>query len=351
MKVCCTFWVVLLAMALSRGEADESEVKSLLKQLDSPLLLRGDDTTAYRDPAVLYHDGTFYLYPTIIETEQDQRIYLYTGVSTSRDLESWSEPKIISPKGQHLNHSSPGNVVRFGDEWILCLQTYPIPDYRRGDALRWGTQDARIWIMRSIDLLHWSEPELLRVKGPNVPREKMGRMIDPYLVRDKDDPRKWWCFYKQNGVSYSWSYDLKEWTYGGRTDSGENVCVLVDRGEYLLFHSPANGVGMKRSPDLKHWRDVGELITLGQKDWTWAEMRLTAGCVLDLRHEPTIGKYLMFFHGGGPGKTRTQDNAYANCSIGLAWSDDLITWQWPDQSTAQLGAALDEDSAALYPRQ
>jgi hypothetical protein len=328
------------------GKAEETEKKYMLEQLDSPILLRGSDKTAYRDPAVLYHDKTFYLFPTTIETEQDGRIYLYTSVSTSRDLKSWSKPKIITPKGQDLNYSSPGNIVRFGNEWVLCLQTYPIPDYKRGDKLCWGNLDARVWIMRSKDLVHWSDPELLQVKGADVPREKMGRMIDPYLIQDRDEPGRWWCFYKQNGVSFSWSHDLKNWTYGGQTDSGENVCVLVDRDEYLLFHSPGNGIGMKRSPDLKQWRDVGQLITLGQKDWTWAETRLTAGCVVDLRREPAIGKYLMFFHGVGPGKTRTVDNAYANCSIGIAWSDDLTTWHWPGKSATQQSPASDVLQAA-----
>jgi len=309
-----------------------------MQHLDSPVLLRGDDKTAYRDPAIFYHEGRFYLFATMARTEEAGLVYLYTALSTSGDLKDWSKPKIITSKGQHLNYSSPGNVIRFGDQWVLCLQTYPIPNYRRGQGVRCGNQDARIWIMRSSDLVHWSDPELLRVKGPDVPPEKMGRMIDPYLVQDKDQPGKWWCFYKQRGVSFSWSFDLKNWTYGGRTDCGENVCVLVDGDEYLLFHSPGNGIGMKRSRDLEQWRDVGEVITLGQELWSWAEARLTAGCVLDLRHEPTIGKYLMFFHGDGPGKERTQDNTYANCSIGIAWSDDLTTWQWPGKSATQPGA-------------
>ena len=329
MKVCNTLAIVLLATAICPGQTAKTARNHILERLDSPILLRGDNKTAYRDPAVLYHDKTFYLFPTTIHTEPDGRIYLYTSVSTSRDLKNWSKPKIITPKSQNLNYSSPGNVVRFDDEWIICLQTYPLPGYKWGDRVRWGSQDARIWIMRSKDLQEWSEPELLRAKGPNVPRAKMGRMIDPYLIRDKDEPRKWWCFYKQRGVSFSWSYDLKNWTYGGRTESGENVCVLVDRGEYLLFHSPHNGIGMKRSSDLKQWRDVGKLITLGQKDWSWAETRLTAGCVLDLRGEATIGRYLMFFHGGGPGTKKIQANTYANCSIGIAWSGDLKTWNWP----------------------
>ena len=61
-------------------------------------------------------------------------------------------------------------------------------------------ESPRIW--RGDDLLHWSDPELLRVKGPDIPRENIGRMIDPYLIQDKDDTRKWGCFYKQQGVGF-----------------------------------------------------------------------------------------------------------------------------------------------------
>jgi len=297
--------------------------------IKSHIVLRGDSRTAYRDPAALYHAGKFYLFYTLVRTDSDGLIYSYTAASTSRDLQNFSTPRIITPKGQHLNFSSPGNVVRFGDDWILCLQTYPRLNYRRGEKLRWADQTARLFIMRSKDLVRWSEPELLRVKGPDVPVEKMGRMIDPYLIEDKDEPGKWWCFYKQRGVSLSWSYDLANWTYFGRSDSGENVCALVEGDEYVLFHSPGNGIGVKRSKDLKQWRDVDGLITLGQKQWPWAENRITAGVVLDLRKEPRIGKYIIFFHGGGPGRKKTQDNADANCSLGIAWSDDLKRWSWP----------------------
>jgi len=338
MKTLQTIAVLLSATTACLAQTPTADADNLLKQLDSPILIKGDDTTAYRDPAVLYHDKTFHLFATVIKTEEDGQIFSYTGLSTSKDLKNWSKPKIITPKGQHLNYCSPGNVVRVGDEWILCLQTYPIPGYKRGDGVRWATQDARIFIMRSKDLVNWGEPEMLKVKGPDVPREDMGRMIDAYLVRDKDEPRKWWCFYKQRGVSYSSSYDLKTWTHGGRTDCGENVCVMVDRGEYLLFHSPHNGIGIKRSPDLKKWRDVGDPVTLGQKDWSWAQTRLTAGFVLDLRENPQFGNYVMFYHAGGPGKTKTQENTFANCSLGIAWSKDLKTWNWPGKRKTGTGS-------------
>jgi len=307
--------------------ADEDRID--LTALPSPILIRGDRTAAYRDPTAVYHEGVFYLYATMVRTEEEDRIYSYTVLSRSSNLRDWSDPLVITPKGQKLNYCSPGNVIRYGDEWILCLQTYPRPDYQRGGPVRWADQTARIFIMRSRDLIHWGQPELLRVKGPDVAVEDMGRMIDPYLIEDKDEPGKWWCFYKQAGVSMSWSRDLKRWNYFGRTDSGENVCVLVDRDQYILIHSPGNGVGIKRSEDLENWRDVGELITLGQAQWPWAETRLTAGFVLDLRSDPRLGKYLMFFHGGGPGRNKTQENVDANCSLGIAWSDDLETWDWP----------------------
>ncbi len=326
MRTCSlTLLLFLLLCASQNTGADGID----LANLDSPIVLQGDENTAYRDATAVFHDGVFYLYVTVIRTEEENRIYSYTALSRSSNLRDWSEPVIITPKGQRLNYSSPGNVIRYGDEWIMCLQTYPRPDYQRGGPVRWADQTARLFILRSADLIHWSAPELLRVKGPDVPVEKMGRMIDPYLIEDKDDPDKWWCFYKQNGVSMSWSDDLQNWHFFGSTESGENVCVLVDDDEYVLMHSPPNGMGLKRSRDLKNWRAEGDLITLGQQDWPWAETRLTAGFVLDLRDHPGIGKYLLFFHGSGPGKEKTQDNVDAYCCIGIAWSEDLKTWDWP----------------------
>ncbi len=182
--------------------------------------------------------------------------------------------------------------------------------------------------MRSRDLENWSEPELLRVKGTDVPQEKMGRMIDPFLLEDKDEPGKWWCFYKQNGVSMSWSRDFKVWTYAGKTSAGENPCVIVDGNNYVLFHSPANGIGIKRSTDLQAWRDEG-LLKLGQKDWPWARGRISAGFVLDLRRDSRVGKALMFFHGSDFPEKDPRGGFDNLASIGLAWSEDLQNWNWP----------------------
>ncbi len=305
-----------ISNALARPE------KIDLAAIKSPIIFRGDETTAYRDPACIYHDGVFRLFYTYILTKDSGRHYWTVAFSKSRDLIHWTDPKIVTPIDQNLNFASPGNVIRFGDDWMLCLQTYPTP---KGE--KYGNQDCRVWIMRSKDLENWGPAEMLMVKGPDVPVEKMGRLIDAYLVEDKDQPGKWWCLFDDDAVNMSWSYDLKKWNYVQRIAGGENVCVLVDGGEYVMFHSPRNGIGVKRSKDMVNWHDHGELITLGQKDWPWAQGRLSAGFVLDLRNEPAFGKYLMFFHGSGPEDESVKFSTHV--SLGIAWSDDLIDWHWP----------------------
>ncbi len=75
-----------------------------------------------------------------------------------------------------MDYSSPANVVRQGDEWVLCLQTYPRSDYSANLMPRFSTGGARLFTIRSRDLHTWTAPELLRVKGPDVDQKDMGRM-------------------------------------------------------------------------------------------------------------------------------------------------------------------------------
>ncbi len=289
--------------------------------ITSPIIFQGDSKFAYRDPAVVYHNQTFYLYFTLSESTADGGYYNMTAYSKSRDLIHWTFPRTITPRDRDLNYSSPGNIIRFDNQWLICLQTYPTPNLEK-----WGNQTSRIWIMRSNDLEQWSQPELLAVKGADIPVEDMGRMIDPYLFQDADG--KWWCFYKQNGVSLSYSYDLKNWTYAGHRKAGENVTVLKDYEEFIMFHSPQNGIGVKRSQNIEQWGDDVQLITLGQKQWPWAQGRLTAATVVDLRDNPTIGKCVMFFHGSSKDGLKAI-GAHGYASMGMAWSDDLVNWDWP----------------------
>lgn len=306
----------------------KATIPTILQKIPSPALFAGDAYHAYRDPAILYHDHTFHLFFTLVEIEQDGYIYSYVAYAKSKDLVHWSEVRKLTEKNQQLNYSSPGNIIPCNNEWILCFQTYPRPDYTRSQNIRFGDETARLFIMRSKDFKSWTEPELLKVKGNNVPCENMGRMIDPYIVQDKDEPEKYWCFYKQNGVSLSYTTDMQSWEFYGHTSAGENACVLVENDEYLLFHSPSNGIGIKRTTDLKEWTDWGELITLGQDLWEWAKGRITAGTVVNLKHVPGIRRYIMFFHGSGP-LTEGEGDFDKNSTIGIAWSDDLRNWDWP----------------------
>lgn len=317
------FLAILGSTVILSGSVGEQPAVNLLTALTSPILFKGDAHTAYRDPLIMQAEGTFWMFFTLNTHDADGRPFWQTAYSRSTDLAHWSKPVPITPRDRNLNYCSPGSIIRYENQWVLCLQTYPTP----GEGTH-GDDTCRLWLLRSEDLTHWSPPELLKFLGPDVPEAAMPRMIDPYLLADKDDPGKWWCFckVKQTGVSMAWSRDLKTWHPQGREDGGENACVIVQNGEYVLFHSPANGIGIKRSPDLHAWRDEG-VITLGQADWPWACGRLTAGYVLDARKVAGVGRYLLVFHGSGPEDERTM--FHTNASIGLAWSDDLKTWQWP----------------------
>ena len=52
-----------------------------IKKITSPILLRGDAHTAYRDPAVFFKNGRFYLYFTLVETESDGKVYEYLAMT------------------------------------------------------------------------------------------------------------------------------------------------------------------------------------------------------------------------------------------------------------------------------
>jgi hypothetical protein len=308
---------------------------SLLKAIASPIVLKGDATTAYRDPLLVWANGRFLLFYSYVKTEPDERVYWYTAWSESHDLKHWSAAHVFTPKSQNLNYSSPGSLEQIGREWVLTLQTIPMNGVRMTDEkVRWPEDGSRLWTMRTRDFLHWSTPELLRVKGPKVAEQDMGKMIDPFLVADKDVPGKWRCFFKQNGhIVSSSSTDLKAWTFDPvQIATGENPEVVVSGGDYLMFYSPENGTGVLRSRDGVTWSEDQPPIMLGQASWPWAETRITAGYVADLRRVPGVGKYVLVCHTMGPGKVKTNRNVLANCNIVIAWSDDLRHWTWPGKA-------------------
>ena len=81
---------------------------------------------------------------------------------------------------------------------------------------------------------------------------------------------------------------------------------------------------MKRSNRPDQWGEDEHLFLLGQKNWPWAQRRLTAATVIDLTSMNGIGKYVMFFHGSSEEGAKPHYNAHNNASLGIAWSDDLV---------------------------
>lgn len=274
-------------------------------------IFRQSKKYSFRDPAAYIENKTVYLYFTLVENEGDIQ-YFYVAMSTSRDFINWTEPKIITEKNIAKNYSSPGNIVKYDGEYYLCIQTYPRPNFET-----YGNEDSRIYTIKSNDLIHWGEPEILRVKG-DIPVSDMGRMIDPYILEDDGLFR---CFFKQNGVSFSTSADLKNWQFKGNTDCGENVCVLKKDDEYLIFNSPENGISVIKTKDFKNFTECG-ITCLNQPQWDWSKDRITAGFVLEVSCNIIPYKYVMFFHGDN------EDDYLFGASMGIAFSNDLINWEY-----------------------
>lgn len=276
----------------------------------NPIFLQ-NEKYSYRDPAAYYENGKIYLFFSLVENDGYNQ-YFYVAMSTSTDFVHWSESEILTEKDTAKNYSSPGNVIKYNGEYYLCIQTYPRPN-----GEKYGNDDSRIYTIKSSDLIHWSKPEILMVKG-NMPIADMGRMIDPYILEDNGMFR---CFFKQNGVSFSESKNLKNWVFKGYTDCGENVCVLKQNGEYLIFNSPENGIALLKTSDFKNFNQGG-ITYLNQTEWTWAKDRITAGFVLDMSKENFKYKYIMFFHGDD------EDNYLFGASMGIAFSNDLVNWEY-----------------------
>ncbi len=286
--------------------------------MKNPFLDREPDA-ALRDPAAFFHEGTFHCFHTVVQ-QSGGNFSLFVDVSISRDLEIWSPPRRLTRPG--LNFSSPGNIVRFGDEWVLCLQSYPT---KPGQA--YGSDDSRLWTMKSRDLGHWDAPVLIQSEGCQANWRRGRRQIDPYLV---EHDGKWWCFYKNDGkLGLLVSENLEDWREASpdapvlspdQTPDGETVenpCVVRDGDEWVLFFAPCRdgrGIGVARSTDLLKWHDVRYLDF---PKLEWAPGGPTAAMVLETGD--ARGKWTMFFHG--------DREAPHGAALGIAWSDDLEHWR------------------------
>ena len=107
------------------------------RKIESPIILRGDQSTAYCDPAILYHNRVFYLLYSLVKSRM---MAIFFQLYCRLDQIRWPPPRKLTPRDQLLNFSSPGNVIYFQQEWLLCLQTYPRPGYIVDQTPRYGTR-------------------------------------------------------------------------------------------------------------------------------------------------------------------------------------------------------------------
>lgn len=273
-----------------------------------------------RDPAVIYWDGLYHCFYTHIDRKRAERSGWRLALAriTSPDAREWSKPEILldSP----LGYSSPGNVIRTEEGFVICLQSYPIDP---GEV--YGNQNCRLWLMKSRDLKSFEPPVVIREEGCTAAWAVTKRQIDPYLLCDGST---YYVFYKTDGcLGLMKSENLVEFEEASAGpvlmpsqlpdhSTVENPCVIRDGDGYRMFFAPCRkgrGIGVARSQDQIHWHDIRYLDF---PQIPWAPGGPTAPMVLDDRSRS--GKWLMFFHGDTEGEH--------GGALGMAYSEDLENW-------------------------
>ncbi len=287
-------------------------------KIKNPVLDRRPDVFL-RDPAIIYRDGIFRCFHTSVEENNENRC-LYLEMSTSENLIDWQTKRLTTSS---LNFSSPGNIIRVGRQWCMCVQSYPI---NHGEM--WGNDDSRLWLMFSSDLENWSEPEVMVQSGCTCKWVTSSRQIDPYLVQYKNE---YYCFYKaQNKLGLIKSPDMKNWeevspdrpviSHDDIPDhcAIENPCIIRDdNNRFVLFFSPCRqgrGIGVAYSDNLIEWKDFKYLDFPALR---WAKNGPTAPAVIDMRQD--TGYWIMFFHGD-------DEHIGHSAALGIAWSKNLLEW-------------------------
>ncbi len=80
-------------------------------------ILDQEPEISVRRPAIYFHDGNFYLFYTSV-MRRNHQYFLHLELITSSDLIHWSPSQRIVQSD--AGFSSPGNVLRVEDKWILC---------------------------------------------------------------------------------------------------------------------------------------------------------------------------------------------------------------------------------------
>ncbi|MFW5882646.1 MAG: hypothetical protein ACOCVS_03335 [Planctomycetota bacterium] len=303
---------------------------SPIDDLTNPVIRPRRGQTGVRDPALYCHDGVVHCFYTATWWDGD---HLVSTIEQRRsiDLQHWSDPAVIGPP----TLCSPGNVLAVDvpgrKRFQLVCQHYPMTLPIDGRSVY--RHDCRLWILESDDLVHWSDPRIVVAAGSTAPWSSSPRQIDPCII---DHDGRFWMLYKEEGGDGPENFgllvsdDLVCWQEAAldgpvigphNMPEGlgvENPMILRDGEEFVCFFAPchdAHKVGVGRSRDLLGWYDL-ELLDLPQRPWL--HRGHNAPCVIDMR--PWIGKWLMAFHSCGVA-------VVMGGRIGLAWSDDLRTWE------------------------
>ena len=279
-------------------------------------IFTGNKTYAYRDPACIYARGMYNLFFTLSQKENGY-MYNFVAMSQSRDLKNWSEPRILTPKDKSLNFTSPGSILKVGDEYVITVCSYPMP--KPYAEYPYADDSARIYTMRTKDFVEFTYPQIIMAKADTSVAE-MGRMIDAFIFEDKDEDGRYHMFFKQDGkIAVSHSDNLADWNFEGVADGGENPCVIVKDNFYYLIYSPnEDGIAFKRSCDLKTWEDMG-VTTLARESWHFASGRITAGFAMEAPCH-TGYRYILFFHGS---VADSHPETHGEASVAFVFTDDF----------------------------
>ncbi len=274
------------------------------------------DKIHLRDPAVLVHDGKIHLWFTYYDPKA--RTW-HIGQSATKDFIEYEDIRIVSPDG----YASPGNVIRVGDEWILCYQQYR----------RWPHY---LCIARSKDLVTWSKPEGIFNTGPDNTWNIDRRTIDPFIVAADG---RYYCYYTgstrwgrksgHNLIGVAVSDDLFHWRDHSpkapvigvdheweEPDGNENNWIIRHKGRWFMVYSASlrhQKIAYALSDDLIHWEKKG-LCDVPVFDASAA--RFGAPVLIEGLAEP--GTYHMLYQG--------QDKR-GHMSFLLLQSTDLVTWR------------------------
>ena len=298
----------------------KSQPSSLLKAVRNPFFV--PNGIGARDAAILWHDGELHCFFTG-SYQGKETFYSHIEHIRTRDFATWERcPDVVSEPPIFW---SVGNVIRAHGEWVLCMQDYRVPP-----GEKWAGDDARLWLVKSPDLMTWGTPVCMRPEGCTVNWRPTRRQVDPFLV---EHDNRYWCFYKGGGLGLLVSDDLAHWEEAcpdrpafapsDTPDNGtvENPCVVRDGDEFVLFFVPmrAGGIGMARSRNLVQWHDC-RYLDFPRAPWMNG-CKPNAPMVIDTRAD--LGVWLMVLHSAEP------EGVPHTGSLGLAWSTNLIDWACP----------------------